>query len=144
MRKMACGLCLVPRRWEDAHGSLLLSKDLFVLPSPWGTCSMWGNDSFCYHTDISVSVTISPFSKKHYFSWLSPSWKMWPLKPKWGERRMEGRQHVLATQKLNGVLWDNQSIGLEGYKSIYVHAERKHWTLHCERKRDHFVLPVQV
>lgn len=67
------------------------------------------------------------------------------FKAKVGGKKNEGETtNVLATQKLNGVLWDNQSIGLKGYISIYVHTERKQWTLHCERKRDHFVLPVQV
>lgn len=118
MRKMACGLCLVPRGWEDTHGSLLLSKHLFVLPSPRGTCPMRGNDSFCYRADVSVSVTITPFSKKHYFSWLSPSWKMWPLKPEGGcgvGMKNEGETtNVLATQTLNGVLGDDQSVSTRG------------------------------
>lgn len=67
------------------------------------------------------------------------------FKAKVGGKKNEGETtNVLATQKLNGVLWDNQSIGSKGYKSAYVHAERKHWTLHCKRKRDHFVVPLQV
>lgn len=36
----------------------------------------------------------------------------------------EETTNVLATQKLNGVLWDDQSIGLKGHKSIYVYAGR--------------------
>lgn len=43
------------------------------------------------------------------------------FKAKEGGKKNEGETtNVLATQKLNGVLWDNQSIGLKGHKSIYV------------------------
>lgn len=43
------------------------------------------------------------------------------FKAKEGGKKNEGETtNVLATQKLNGLLWDNQSIGLKGHKSIYV------------------------
>lgn len=137
---MACGLCLVPRGWEDTHGSLLLSKDLFVLPSPRGTCPMRGNDSFCYRADVSVSVTITPFSKKHYFSWLSPSSKMWPLKPEGGVRG--GDEEWRGDNECPGdtdVKWRVRGRSVsqhEGHKPTYVSTERKLCALPCQRERD--------
>jgi len=61
-----------------------------------------------------------------------------------GEKKKGETTNVLATQKLNGVLWDNQSIVSKGYKSTYVCAERKPWALHHKSKRGHFVVSVQV
>lgn len=123
--KNGCGLCLVPRGWGDAHGSLLLSKDPFVLPSPRGTCPMRGNDSFCYHADLSVSVTITPFSKKHYFSWLSASWKMWPLKPGGGDEGWRGDNECPGDTAAKWRVVGRSVTQREGQNAAYVHTERK-------------------